>query len=118
YDGGGTTYYTTSSDGITWSEAVVCTGLTNAGHATVKKIGDSYRIWYWPNLSYSINDMRTAVSADGIAWTDDQPLQQVGNSVVSSQMTWNRGSYGPADVLYNPAGSETIVEPVDAASVW
>ena len=87
----------------------------------MEKIGGAYQMWYWTSLSYSINDIRTATSTDGLTWTGDQAVTQVGTSVIlggNNGATWNRGSYGPADVIYNPAGSDTIVAPVDKASVW
>ena len=110
----------TSADGISWGASTACVGLTNANHPLVEKTGSTYRMWYWPGLSYSINDIRTATSADGINWTADQAITQVGSTVInnSSSSNWNRGSYGPADVVYNAAGSSSIVSPVDEASVW
>ena len=122
YASSGGVILTTSPDGRTnWSAPQTCTGLTNANHALVEKIGSTYRTWYWPGLSYSINDIRTATSTDGVNWTNDQAITQVNSTVIdnSSSSNWNRGSYGPADVLYNSAGSATtITEPVDEASVW
>lgn len=109
----------TSLDGVNWTTVGTATGLTTPKHTLVEKIGSSYRMWYWANLGYSINDIRTATSTDGLTWSGDQAITQVGHSVIyNSGSLWNRGSYGPADVIYNPAGSATIVEPVDKASVW
>jgi hypothetical protein len=111
---------TTSTDGITWQVGVATSGLTNARHSVVKKIGAEYRIWYWDAAKlYTIEAIRTARSADGITWTNDQPIQQIGSTVITG--VWpdpNRGSYGPGDVLYDSAGASSIVAPVDAASVW
>jgi hypothetical protein len=111
----------TSADGITWATAGTVTGLTTPAHTLVEKIGSNYQMWYFKGLGYGISDIRTATSTDGLHWTNDQPITQVGNSVVyndNSNSTWNRGSYGPGDVIYNPSGSDTIVDPVDKASVW
>jgi hypothetical protein len=111
----------TSTNGINWTTVGNVTGLTSPTHTLVEKIGDTYRMWYHAALVYGIGDIRTATSTDGLTWTGDQPLTQVNNSVIyndNNNNTWNRGSYGPADVIYNPAGSSTIVAPVDAASVW
>ncbi len=108
----------TSTDGINWTSQGSVTGLSAPKHTLVEKIGAEYRMWYWPGLSYSINDIRTATSSDGLAWSNDQALTQVGTSVITNVMAWNRGSYGPADVIYNPAGSATITNPTDEASVW
>jgi len=108
----------TSTDGITWADVGTSSGLTNVRHAVVRKVGSEYRVWYWNGGSlYSINDMRTATSPDGLTWTSDQAISQVGSTVVGTS-NWNKGSYGPADVLYNPGGSATLVSPVDEASVW
>jgi hypothetical protein len=116
---------TTSSDGINWMTPSSCTGLTNANHPVVKKIGTSYRIWYWDTLAqpipYTINAIRTAISTDGVNWMVDQPITQVGTTVISGSggtPAWRRGSYGPGDIIYNPSGSDTITTPVDEASVW
>jgi hypothetical protein len=119
-DGASGLQMATSTDGINWTAKGNASGLTSAKHSLVEKIGSEYRIWYWPGLSYGINDIRTATSADGLTWTNDQALTQVGKTVINNSSTsnWNRGSYGAADVIYNPAGSSTIVAPVDEASVW
>jgi hypothetical protein len=129
--------HATSADGISWATtATAVTGLTNPHHVHVEKYDTftgansgnnpsaadmSYRMWYWNSGSlYNINDIRYAESADGLTWSNDQAITQVGSTVIdnSSSSNWNRGSYGPADVLYNPAGSPAIVEPVDEASVF
>jgi predicted GH43/DUF377 family glycosyl hydrolase len=122
YDDGTATRYTTSTDGISWLVGTPVTGLTNGRHAVVKWVGTEYRVWYWNSTQlYSINDIRTAKSPDGIAWTNDSVISQVGGATViagNPGVNWNAGSYGPCDVFYNPAGSGTIVAPVDAATVW
>ena len=114
----------TSNNGIDWASQGTASGLTTPKHTLVESIGDSYRMWYWPALSYSINDIRTATSTDGLAWSSDQAITQVSVGGVGTVLTsgpasdWNRGSYGAADVIYNAAGSVNITEPVDEASVW
>lgn len=109
----------TSTNGTNWTTVGSVSGLTTPKHTLVEKIGGNYRMWYWPNLTYSINDIRTATSTDGLIWTSDQAITQVGTTVINnSGMHWNRGSYGVGDVIYNPAGSSTIVAPVDETSVW
>jgi hypothetical protein len=120
YDDGPGTSYATSPDGISWSAGTPLTGLTNALHAVVVNTGANYRIWYWDSvMTYSINDFRTAESVDGITWTSDQVVSQVGTTVITGvSPDWNRGSYGPCEVFYNPGGSGTITTPVDAGSVW
>jgi hypothetical protein len=120
YDDGSSTSYSTSADGISWSAGTVLTGLTNALHAVVVNTGTKYLIWYWDsNMTYSINDLRTAESTDGINWTNDASITQVGSTVITGVWPgWNRGSYGPCEVFYNAGGSATIVAPVDAVTVW
>jgi len=110
----------TSTDGVNWASQGLANGLTAPKHTLVESVDGGYRIWYWPNLSYSINDIRTATSTEGLIWTNDQPITQVGAGVITAgpASDWNRGSYGPADVIYNPAGSADITVPVDEASVW
>jgi len=115
--------YTTSGDGITWADGVPVTGLTPSGqanHPLVEYIDGKYMIWYWDqSVIYSINAIRYAESTDGTTWTNDQAITQVGSTVITGvNPDWNRGSYGPCDVLYNAAGSETITAPADAATVW
>jgi hypothetical protein len=121
YDDGAGIRYTTSADGISWAAGTSVSGLTNARHAVVQWIGTKYLIWYWDSTQlYSINDIRTAESANGINWTSDAPITQVGASVIRGGpgVNWNAGSYGPCEVFYNAAGSATIVPPVDATTVW
>jgi len=120
-DSGSGVQVATSTDGINWTNTGTATGLTNPAHTLVEKIGTDYRMWYWNTSQlYSINAMRTATSTDGLSWSNDQAITQVGSSVIDNSIStnWNRGSYGPADVIYNPSGSSTIVNPVDEASVW
>jgi hypothetical protein len=122
YDDGSGTRFTTSADGISWPSGAVCTGLTNARHAVVKWVGTEYRVWYWDSSQlYSINDIRTAESLNGVAWFNDSAIAQVGGATViagNPDAHWNSGSYGPCDVFYNPTGSGTIITPVVAATVW
>ena len=120
YDDGSGTRYSSSVDGISWASGTSLAGLTNARHAVVQWVGTKYMAWYWNSTQlYSINAIRTAESNDGINWTFDAPITQVGTTVITGiSGNWNGGSYGPCEVFYNPAGSATIVAPVDAATVW
>jgi len=120
YDDGTGTRYTTSADGLTWAAGTPVNGLTNGRHAVVVNTGSKYIIWYEDSSQlYSINDIRTAESVDGINWTLDAPITQVGSTVITGIWPdWNRGSYGPCQVFYDAGGSSTIVVPADAASVW
>jgi hypothetical protein len=111
----------TSPDGITWTTKGQVSGLTYPPtHAVVERIGNVYQMWYDDSSAlYSIDAIRTATSNDGLIWTNDQPITQVGNTVVTGQWpSWNTGSYGAEDILFNPLGSSSIVDPVDGSSVW
>lgn len=110
----------TSTDGVNWTTTGQASGLTNPRHTVVEIIDGGYRMWYNDSSRlYGIQDIRTATSSDGLTWSNDQAITQVGTTVVSGIWpAWNTGSYGPADILYNPAGSATIIEPVNKASVW
>ncbi len=128
--------YATSTDGVNWTTAGTASGLTSPHHVLVKKFGPftgcntgnnpsgsnmRYRIWYWRSGEiYSINAIRYAESPDGVTWYNDQPITQEGYTVVDNRKSsnWNRGSYGPCDILFNPSGSDIIVSPVDEDSVW
>ena len=104
--------YTTSGDGITWAGGVSATGLTNANHPLVEYIGGQYIMWYWDTSQlYSINAIRYAESTNGTTWTGDQAI--TGNIITGVAGDWNRGSYGPIDVLYNPTATNTGANPFD-----
>jgi len=112
----------TSTDGINWTTVGQVSGLLNPRHTVVERTGDEYRIWYDEGSDahlYSIEAIRTATSTDGRNWFNDQPITQVGSSVITGiHPNWNRGSYGPGDVIYNPSGSDEITVPVNESSVW
>ena len=123
-DGDGFVYVVTSWDGRSWSNPTVKTDLGSAHHvqvvydpncfgATPCDSSDAkYKIWYWDIDAelYSICAMATAKSIDGIYWTDDMTLTQSGTSpLVTGDCSttgggtgWNRGSYGPVHVIYQP----------------
>jgi len=116
-DDGRNIRYSTSADGIKWAEGLTTNGLTNSRHPVVKNIEGRYMIWYWnTSPSTPIDIIRTAESNDGINWTSDSSIFQVGTTVIDNG--WNHGANVPGDVLYNPAGSPTIVPPVNADAVW
>lgn len=110
----------TSTDGINWTTIGQVTGLQNPAHAVVEDLGGTYRIWYWSGQIYSIGAIRTATSSNGLDWSGDTAIAQAGTTVITgrSSSDWNYGSYGPEDILYNPAGSAALVDPKDPASVW
>jgi hypothetical protein len=112
-----------SDDGVTWTDQHVV--MANGYHATVEyyavgfagaNSGDNpsdatmyYRMWYWDSPTiYSVTAMRYAESPDGANWYNDQPLQNGAVPIISGgDPWWNRGSYGPCDVLYNPDASDS-----------
>lgn len=120
---GNQTGLATSEDGISWTDQGVV--MANGYHATVEyypggfagaNSGDNpsgstmyYRMWYWdPSHLYEVAAMRYAESPDGVNWHNDQPLQNGAVPIVSGgDPWWNRGSYGPCDVLYNPSASDS-----------
>jgi parallel beta-helix repeat protein len=105
--------YATSPDGLAWTEqANPVTGLTNANHPLVEYIGGKYIMWYWDTSQlYSINAIRYAESSDGTTWVNDQAI--TGNIITGVAGDWNRGSYGPIDVLYNPTATNSGANPFD-----
>jgi hypothetical protein len=120
---GGQTGLATSDDGINWTDSGVV--MSNGYHATVEHYpagfpgadsGDNpssttmyYRIWYWDTSHlYDVAAIGYAESPDGATWYNDQPVQNGAVPIVSSgDPWWNRGSYGPCDVLYDPSASNS-----------
>jgi len=113
----------TSDDGINWADHGVV--MTDGYHATVEyypagftgaNTGGTpssatmyYRMWYWNTSSlYAVTAIGYTESPDGVNWYNDQPCQNGAVPIVSSgDPWWNRGSYGPCDVLYNPSASDS-----------
>lgn len=120
---GGQTGLATSADGISWTDQGVV--MSNGYHATVEYYADGfvganngdnpsdatmyYRMWYWdPSYLYHVAAIGYTESPDGINWHNDQPCQNGAVPIVSSgDPWWNRGSYGPCDVLYAPSASDS-----------
>jgi hypothetical protein len=117
--------YFRSKDGINW-RFVKETGKKLAGpvrHPLVEYYSDGfdgvnsgnnpsddlmfYRLWYW-NASFltDISAIHYAESPNGIRWYNNRPIAQGVPLLVTGEAgninDWNWGSYGPADVLYNP----------------
>ena len=113
-DGGGNIGTATSNDGIDWTEGVDVSGLANPHHSTVLYDADGfggggagpfYKIWYWDTSKlYSVDAIRVAESDDGINWVNDQALTTDGSKPIVSGGAgdWNRGSYGPIQIFYQP----------------
>ena len=114
-----------SYDGISWIVlANPLVGLKTSGgnqsanHLVVRYdaagfggSGYFYRIWYWDQSVsiYGITAIRSAQSADGITWTGDQAITQVGSTVITGVWpNWNYGSYGPIAVIFNPSGTAPL----------
>jgi len=113
----------TSSDGITWTNHGVV--MSYGYHATVEYYADGfagantggttssdtmyYRMWYWdPTYLYSVSAIAYTESPDGVNWYNYQPCQNGAVPIVSAgDPWWNRGSYGPCDILYNSGASNT-----------
>jgi hypothetical protein len=113
---GSQTGLATSDDGITWTDRGVV--MADGYHATVEyypagftgaNTGGTpssatmyYRMWYWdPSHLYDVAAIGYTESPDGANWYNDQPLQNGAVPIVSSgDPWWNRGSYGPCDILY------------------
>ncbi|MBC7248518.1 MAG: DUF11 domain-containing protein [Actinobacteria bacterium] len=115
---------TYSDDGKSWSAPVELQGIQSGGyHAKVVYVPEGYgagpyyyKIWYWTGvMDYRIENMRTADSADGVNWVNDQAVSQNPSHplVTGTWPDWNRGTYGPVSVLYNPGASNSGGNPFD-----
>ncbi|MCX8181691.1 MAG: hypothetical protein N3D12_01090 [Candidatus Methanomethyliaceae archaeon] len=116
-----------SNDGINWivGNSFVSGLASSAGHPWVLHFPDGflgknsgnnpsgttmyYRIWYWDaSKLYTVEAIRYAESPDGVNWYNDQPLQNGAVPIITGiYPDWNRGSYGPACVLYNPSAKNS-----------
>ena len=115
----------TSDDGISWTDHGVV--MTYGHHATVEYYPDGfsgansddnpsgstmyYRMWYWDvGTLYDISAIGYTESPNGVNWYNYQPCQNMvgGIPIITGvDPEWNRGSYGPSDILYNPNASNT-----------
>lgn len=101
-----------SDDGIAWytCSSCSCAGLTNPHHVALLYTGTTYMIWYWDTAAlYNHAAIRTAESSDGLNWTNDRAT--TGNLVTGTSPDWNRGSYGPCQVVYNSNASNAGSNP-------
>jgi hypothetical protein len=66
-------------------------------------------MWYWHTDSlYTVNAIKYTESPDGKNWYNYQWCQNGTVPIVTgSSGDWNRGSYGPCDVLYNSVAPNT-----------
>ena len=111
-----------SADGVNWilhNSGSDLPGLTNPHHARViydpNGFGGTpyhYKIWYWDTSKlYTIEAIRYAESTDGINWVNDQPITQNPSKPLVGPYDWNRGSYGPMWIFYNPNAGNTGSDP-------
>jgi hypothetical protein len=111
-DGEGQAYMTTSRNGLVWRPARETTGFPSPAHHLQVVYdprgfgtwwGPRYKMWYWnmeANL-YTVEAIAYAESWNGIHWIHHQPISQTGTALVTGAPgDWNRGSYGPIDVIY------------------
>ena len=131
-DGTGNFAMVTSRNGRSWSNPTSNSGLEGVHHVQV--VYDSncfgttpcnseaarYKIWYWDINAqlYGICAMATAKSIDGIEWSGGTPLTQsetsplvTGDCSSGGGSGWNRGSYGPIDVIYQSGATDTGDDP-------
>jgi len=131
---GGQTGLAISDDGINWIDYGVV--MTDGYHATVEYYPDGfagansgddpnsgtmyYRMWYWdlnsgvPGSIYGVAAIGYTESPDGVNWYNYQSLQNGTIPIVTGIWPdWNRGSYGPCDILYNPDAANTGSNPFD-----
>jgi uncharacterized repeat protein (TIGR01451 family) len=124
--------YRVSDDGIAWTKVGdiadgTITGLpeSQTRHPLVEYYADGfagrndgtnpssatmyYRLWFWhTDYLYSVSAIHYGESPDGKAWHNVQPLQNGAVPIVTGTWPdWNRGSYGPCDVLYNAGASNS-----------
>jgi hypothetical protein len=130
-NGSGAVFVIASADGSSWGLPTALTGLGNDAHhaqvvydancfgAVCDASAARYRIWYWDTDAqlYSICAMATAESNDGVVWTNDTTLAQMGTTVVTGDCAggggagWNRGTYGPVRVFYQSGAANTGSDP-------
>lgn len=128
YSDGTDGFLTTSSDGINWDSPSAMTGLvTDANHIQViydvsafGGSGITYKAWYWDATGpYPDLHIEYAESTDGINWTSAQTITQnpAQPLVTGVSSDWNTGSYGPIDIHYQSAASNTGSNPWDYSYV-
>lgn len=105
-----------SDDFKTWTPVTALVGLTNPAHPFVVRTPGAphaFRLYYWDTANlYTVASIRTAVSNDLVNWTSDQALANGAFPIITGVGgDWNRGSYGPSMVFYNPTASNPIPGP-------
>jgi len=124
-DGNGGVFLITSSNGTTWSTPTTMLSIPSPGAYHIQVIydannfglgatGPSYRMYYWTGtMDYSLSDIYTSQSLDGINWTNAVPITQNASAqlVTGAGTGWNRGSYGPVQLFYQPSAANTGNDP-------
>jgi hypothetical protein len=124
-DGNGGVFLITSSNGTTWNTPTTMLSIPSSGAYHVQVIydannfglgatGPSYRMYYWTGtMDYSLSDVYMTQSVDGINWTNAAPLTQDASAqlVTGAGTGWNRGSYGPVQLFYQPSAANTGNDP-------
>ncbi len=122
-DGAGSVFVVSATDGASWSAPTPTAGLGGDAHhvqvaydASAFGVtgGPTYKIWYWDTDAplYNISAIAYAESSDGVTWTNDQAITQGSPELVTGTWPgWNIGSYGPIDVIYQPAAPNTGTAP-------
>jgi hypothetical protein len=75
-------------------------------------------MWYWDidvaGVPYSISCIATAESVDGIHWDNDTSVTQDPSAQLvtgGAGTGWNRGSYGPICLFYQPGAANSGTDP-------
>jgi len=125
-DGNGGVFLITSSNGTTWNTPTTMLSIPSPGAYHVQVIydannfglgatGPAYRMYYWTGtMDYSLSDVYTTQSVDGINWTNAVPLTQDASAqlVIGDAIPgWNNGSYGPIQIFYQPSAANTGNDP-------
>lgn len=129
-DGNGSAFLVTSTNGVSWGAPTTMAGLVNIHHVQVLYDANcfgtipcsvttaKYRMWFQdigaPTI-YSISSMATAESADGINWINKSTATQnpAAKLVQDPDLGtgWNRGTYGPVSMFYQPNKTNAGTEP-------
>ncbi len=123
YTGSGGIFYATSTNGESWVKGnggAAVAGLTNPHHVVVRRTDNKYKMWYWDTSQlYSVSSIRYAESTDGTTWVSDQAITQNSSRpiITGASGDWNRGSYGPSDILLNDNASNSGSNPWDYSFV-
>jgi hypothetical protein len=138
-DWNGGTYLVTSTNGLTWGSPVQIWADPTFSHSDhVQVLYDAncfgtcvnattprYRMWFWDTVNlygaFPAIGIETADSPDGVTWSHQQSITQNPSAKLvqdpDSGIGWNRGTYGPVYLFYQPSASNTGVEPFNYSYV-